>query len=454
MTSGTVTSPTSPTSAIEGQATPPAGQAESQGWSPWELAIHEVESEVADVCGHVHSLYGRLVGLVGRVLAESLWSQHGVRSPEHWVCWQTGLSPSVARRLVAAARRRDELPATLAALEAGELSLDQVTPIVELAPAWADEQLCALAKQCTVTQIRAAVRRYPFDEEGGDEPGSDPATDPGEAGDTNDGTEDPGAGSEPTAGPGAEHVRWVQLDDGTWQLSARLGLDDGLVVDPALREITDALFADLGRLPTGAETLVELAHRALDSVEDRSRRDRYRVHVMLDEHHDLVDPYGHSLPGWLRDLICCDATMAVTWTRHGRPIAQGSTADVIPATPRPAPRRAPLEPRNERSIEPGLFVSGASPDAPPRPTRHPRQRRHPRRAPLHRPPRTRDRHQPAHPSTQQPTTHTTGHLPPPTRRTPPPRPPPHPPATPTNHRQLTRFRSPVWNQAAWSAISA
>jgi len=69
-------------------------------------------------------------------------------------------------------------------------------------------------------------------------------------------------------------------------------------------------------------------------VADSARRDRFRVHVLLDERHQLVDPLGHCLPAWLRELITCDATMAVTWTRHGVPIAQGSTADTIPAATR------------------------------------------------------------------------------------------------------------------------
>jgi hypothetical protein len=80
--------------------------------------------------------------------------------------------------------------------------------------------------------------------------------------------------------------------------------------------------------------LAEMARRSLDTVPDRSRRDRYRVHVTLDERHQLLDPLGHTLPAWLRDLITCDATIAVTWTRNGTPIAQGATTDTIPAATR------------------------------------------------------------------------------------------------------------------------
>ena len=42
---------------------------------------------------------------------------------------ESGLSSAHAQQLVTVAKRRDELPVTFAAFDAGELSLDQVVPI-------------------------------------------------------------------------------------------------------------------------------------------------------------------------------------------------------------------------------------------------------------------------------------------------------------------------------------
>jgi hypothetical protein len=328
--------------------------------------IEVFESGLAEVCGHLYGLQARLVVLVAEALACGWWEQSGVRSPEHWLCWQAGVSSAQAKRLVAVARRRDELPCTFAAFDAGELSLDQVIPIVERAPGWADQEVCELAKRCTVTQIRAAVGRYPFPDTDDDADADDDDTSgaggtgagdgAGDDGGSGDGGQEsspqPAASSEtapadseddeephpddplPEAPGWREFFSFVRDTDGSWRVSGRVGADVGLVIDAAMREIADALLRESGRVPTGVEVLAEMARRSLDTVTDSARRDRYRVHVQLDERRQLIDPLGHCLPGWLRELITCDATMAVTWTRHGTPIAQGSTADTIPAATR------------------------------------------------------------------------------------------------------------------------
>jgi hypothetical protein len=296
--------------------------------------IDRLEAEVATVCGHLHAQHGRLVALTAEALEARLWEQPGIRSPEHWLCWKTGLSSAHARAVVAAARRFHELPATMSALEAGEVSLDQIGPIVTRAPGSVDDQVCELAKHCTVSQIRAAVGRYPFPET---DPGPlpDAATAPLPHGDARRGHPAPDApATPPQAPPDREFASMVQHEDGTWRLTASFDADHGLVFEAALREVTDRLFRETGRLPNGVEVLIELAHCSLSNVADSTRRDRYRVHVLLEEQHQLVDPLGYCLPPWIRDLITCDADMAVTWTRHGTPIAQGSTAPEIPAAVR------------------------------------------------------------------------------------------------------------------------
>lgn len=298
----------------------------------WVRRLGEFEAGVAEVCGHLHGLHARLVELTVEALERGWWQQSGVRSPEHWLTWQTGLSPSHASQVVDAAKRWDELPVTMAAFCAGELSLDQVGPIVARAPRWADTQVCELAKQCTVGQIRAAVGRYPFPEDSGDDGDGVEAAGSGEVSD-GDGDAHPDD-AVPERRPGDTFWSFLGDVDGSWRAAGRFDADHGLVIDAALREVADALFRASGRVPSGGEVLAEMARRSLDSVTDSSRRDRYRVHVTLDTSFELLDPLGHSLPAWLRDLITCDATMAVTWMRHGVPIAQGSTVDNIPAATR------------------------------------------------------------------------------------------------------------------------
>jgi len=78
-----------------------------------------LEGEIAEVCGILNVATGRLVSLIGRVLATEAYAGAGIRSPEQWVAWQCGVSLGRARSLVAMARRLPALPETRTALEAG-----------------------------------------------------------------------------------------------------------------------------------------------------------------------------------------------------------------------------------------------------------------------------------------------------------------------------------------------
>jgi hypothetical protein len=325
------------------------------------------EAEIAVICGHLHAQSARLVEAVAAAMQGGWWSGPGIVSEAHWVQWQTGLSPNRAREVVTIAARWSEFPQVTAAFLAGELSHDQVLVIARHAPAWVDGQIVPLAQAATVGQLRSLLSRYPFDDPSlpppqtplseADGPTADTTKDAGETcadpdvpdgpdplapahglGDrvhASDAEPDPHCAGLEGPDPRAEFLRLTQRDDGMWTLSGRLDADHGLIVDAALRELTDAMFRDLGRMPGGGEILVELANHSLDRVEERSRRDRFRVHVQIDERHQLVDPLGRRLPAWVRDLIGCDADGSLVWTRDARPIAVGSTAPTI----EPAVRR-------------------------------------------------------------------------------------------------------------------
>jgi Domain of unknown function (DUF222) len=124
----------------------------------------DIEKEVAEVCGILNVAHARLVDLVVEVLENDLWSGHGVNSPEFWVAWQTGMSPSRGKTIVDIARRRVDLPATLAAFSAGELSVDQVGAIAKYTPSHNDHEMCDLARCASVTQLRKAGREYAWEE--------------------------------------------------------------------------------------------------------------------------------------------------------------------------------------------------------------------------------------------------------------------------------------------------
>ena len=71
-------------------------------------------------------------------------------------------------------------------------------------------------------------------------------------------------------------------DDGEFFLHARADGVDGAVIEQALSEAKDALFAAGNVDATWLEALVEVATRSLVGVGSPSRRDLFRVIVHLD----------------------------------------------------------------------------------------------------------------------------------------------------------------------------
>jgi len=177
-----------------------------------------VEDEIAEQCGILNVATGRLVSLIGRVLAAEAYAGAGIRSPEQWVAWKCGVSLGRARALVNIARRRPELSVTRSALEAGELVEDQVAVICRPTPAHNDAEAAELGRSATVPQLRRALGRHSF---------AKPAADPVE--------------------PEPEERRRVGFgfgDDGMWRLSAVQPPDEGAQVERALGVLRQKLLGE------------------------------------------------------------------------------------------------------------------------------------------------------------------------------------------------------------------
>jgi len=293
-----------------------------------------LEEEMARVCGVINSATGRLVDLIARVLATGAWEGWGIHSPEHWVGWKCGVGAGRARALVAMARRRAELPTTMAALQSGELSEDQVGVVCRHVPAAYDAEVADFAKLATVGQLRRTLSTYRFVEPKGPDGGAEPEA----------GNPDP-----KEARP--EETRTVDFgftDSGSWRLSALLPPDEGALVERALSERRQALFSargpqadHLGPPVSWADALVGVADASLShGGRGRAQRDRYRVlvHVRADEQADAAASggvQGHlhrgpALPDSLRRYLGCDTTARVVYEVKGRPVSVGRATKVVP----------------------------------------------------------------------------------------------------------------------------
>lgn len=83
--------------------------------------------------GIVNSTTAEIVSVIADVVEHERWAVSGIRSAEHWVAWQCGVSPRRARDLVTMARRRAELPAISKLFDAGLVTEDAAAAVARRA---------------------------------------------------------------------------------------------------------------------------------------------------------------------------------------------------------------------------------------------------------------------------------------------------------------------------------
>jgi hypothetical protein len=291
---------------------------------------NEVEADIAVVCGQINALHGRLAELLAEADALGLSNGDGLHSSGAYAAWQTGATPAHGRALATVAARRDELPETVKALEAGEISLHQAAAIARHTPSWADGEARAFAESMSTPQLSRVCSRYPPPD--GDDAEPDLVR------------------TAPRRRVSAHHT-----DDGTFRLCATLTTAEGEIVTTALQAHHDALFNDRPQgdpLPTAADALLRMAARSLD-VEAATRPHHARTKVLL--HVDLDSPAGASARFHLgpavstatRRELSCDATFQTVFERDGAPIGVGRSRTI------PAALRAVVEERDAGCRVPG-----------------------------------------------------------------------------------------------------
>ncbi|MFN2506974.1 MAG: DUF222 domain-containing protein [Acidimicrobiales bacterium] len=272
-----------------------------------EAEAAALEGEIAELCGVLNAITGRLVDRIARVLAIGSWEGAGIRSPEQWVSWKCGVSPARARSLVAMARRLAELPQTRTGLETGELSEDQVAVVVRHAPAHIAAQVSELARAATVTQLRRVLGSYPLRD---GQPGEE-----------------------------VRRVSFGHTDEGHWRLSALLPADEGALWERALAEARDTLFraadAKDKAAVSWADALVAVADRSLGAgAVDRPYRDRHLVLLHV-EAGDEGDTRGHlhlgpAVSPGLRRFLSCDSRIRPVLGRGGQAVSVGRALRTVP----------------------------------------------------------------------------------------------------------------------------
>jgi len=291
-----------------------------------------LSDKLDDAAGHLNAQYGRLIDATVALLADPIaWQGDGVWTIEAYLAWRCGVSRSTADKIAAVARRADELPDALAAVRAGELSLDQADPIARRCPAWADAQVARLARKLTVTQIRRLVKKYPW-----------PAAE-AEADTADDRPSEPvrevqlePAEPESPELPGGESVTPTDVcwygcdDDGRWRMWVETDHETGMVIESGIDEARDALFLSGHTAVNGVDALRSIAERSVDSVSSRDRRDRYRMNIHLDRDGNCTDRLGRVLPDAVAKHLTCDGLVSPVFFDNGTAVSVGRSQYLVP----------------------------------------------------------------------------------------------------------------------------
>lgn len=271
-------------------------------------------SDLAASAGILNATHGHLVAVAVECLAEGDHIGPGLHSFPQFLAWRTGISVTTAKAVQRIARRAGELPVLVAALQAGEISLEQAAVVARNVPAELDESATRLAKVATVTQLKAVLPAYR---------------------------------TKPSQGrPAGSHVSVTEREDGTMRISGELDADQGALVRKALDAMRDdlwrqrkadakALAAESGQaeekvaVPTGAEALASIAEAALRAGEAaHPGSDRYLISYHLQATEDgrlvLLDDRGNVVDEAERRRVLCDHRFDHVLHDHpGAPLSVG-----------------------------------------------------------------------------------------------------------------------------------
>lgn len=324
---------------------------------PGQLDMNALDGRLNTIAGHLNTQYSLLVDCIIELLSdEPSWTGPGIHTPEQYLTWRMGLSPTRARDLVTIARRATELPHCTDAFRSGELSVDQMTAVARRAPWWTDTEICDLARNMTVHQLRTTLNTYPFpDIPRGDDPHNSPTDDtPTDDADTSDadtsdadtddsdtsgisdGDDDAGhADTADRTGPSSSPLDdelWFGFDtNGQFRMELRCDAATGELIQAALRESRDRQFHNDHPDVTWIDALRDVAERALDGITEPSRRDRFRIDLHLDATTGtLTNATGWRLPDAIRNHLTCDGLIVPTLFRDGSPVSVGRTQRTVP----------------------------------------------------------------------------------------------------------------------------
>lgn len=299
------------------------------------------DRRIGELGSHVNAAMAEVLLELAEFLTLGGWFDQGAQTPEEWVAWRLGVTPSDARYHVRIARRLNELPAITGAFRKGELSYWQVRALMPVATPEIEDELLNIARYTTAGQLQRIVRAYKG------------CLDRAELEHAND-----------------RHRRrslsYFFDDEGFFIVRGQLSPEDGVVLMEALDTAERSLREEMpksgpdGEVPTteqlAADALVEIARgglAVLDAGTDPTRIPEVSVHVdvrsLIDgtgDRCDLAD--GPVLASETARRITCDSEVQALFESDGKVLDFGRRRRTAP----PRLRRA-LEQRDLTCRFPG-----------------------------------------------------------------------------------------------------
>jgi hypothetical protein len=285
--------------------------------TPSTMPEPDPDVAVAAAAGALNLAHAELTRVAAGAMRDGTWSG---TSPVQWLTYRAGITTSRANTILAVADKRESFPTITARFDAGELSLEQVYELVQ-APPCADADIEHWGTVATPARIRRSIkRRYGADTT---------STDDADSTESDDDVE--------VSAPFEERVErdWVSAgitDDHRFRIRGEYDLDTGQLIQAALLQAREQLWAAGQRTISDADCLREIVQRFLDGIDTTPlQRDRSKIWIHLDANAGTaLTSTGVRVPDSVRDKICCDGIVQPVWERDGVPFNLGRARHLVP----------------------------------------------------------------------------------------------------------------------------
>jgi hypothetical protein len=117
------------------------------------MSTEEHKSRLDAAFRRIATAQGEIIAIVGEVDRCQSYRDEGATSTEAWLVQRFGVSAATARSLTRVARKAWDMPHLVGSLCAGDLSLDKVKAVTDVASPETDRELRDRARECSVREL-------------------------------------------------------------------------------------------------------------------------------------------------------------------------------------------------------------------------------------------------------------------------------------------------------------